>query len=136
MNGEPPVGRRLLREAALLALLWAVYSVGRWVAAQHAGNAFVHADEVWAFERLLQMPSEAQLQGWLMRWPTALRGANGFYAWVHVPTEDGATDEARLARVCLAGERWRTDGPPLAELLEVVDRTEERLREGRLTEAC
>ncbi len=57
-------------------------------------------------------------------------------AWVHVPTEDGATDEERLARVCLDGERWRTDGPPLAELLEVVDRTEERLREGTLTEAC
>ncbi len=57
-------------------------------------------------------------------------------AWVHVPTEDGATGDERLARVCLEGERWRTDGPPLAELLEVVDRTEERLREGRLTEAC
>ena len=57
-------------------------------------------------------------------------------AWVHIPTEDGATDEERLARVCLDGESWRTDGPPLAELLEVVDRTEERLREGSLTEAC
>jgi hypothetical protein len=57
-------------------------------------------------------------------------------AWVQVPTEDGATDEERLARVCLDGESWRTDGPPLAELLEVVDRTEERLREGSLTEAC
>ena len=57
-------------------------------------------------------------------------------AWVHVPTEDGATDDGRLARVCLDGKSWRTDGPPLAELLEVVDRTEERLREGRLTEAC
>ena len=57
-------------------------------------------------------------------------------AWVQVPTEDGATDDERLARVCLDGESWRTDGPPLAELLEVVDRTEERLREGSLTEAC
>ena len=57
-------------------------------------------------------------------------------AWVQVPTDDEATDEERLARVCLDGESWRTDGPPLAELLEVVDRTEERLREGRLTEAC
>ena len=56
-------------------------------------------------------------------------------AWVHIPTEDGADDE-RLARVCLDGESWRTDGPPLAELLEVVDRTEEQLREGSLTEAC
>jgi hypothetical protein len=57
-------------------------------------------------------------------------------AWVHIPTEDGADDDERLARVCLEGERWRTDGPPLAELLEVVDQTEERLREGSLTEAC
>jgi hypothetical protein len=57
-------------------------------------------------------------------------------AWVHIPTEDGADAEGRLARVCLDGERWRTDGPPLAELLEVVDRAEERLREGSLTEAC
>jgi hypothetical protein len=57
-------------------------------------------------------------------------------AWVQVPTDDEATDDERLARVCLEGERWRTDGPPLAELLEVVDRTEERLREGSLTEAC
>ena len=57
-------------------------------------------------------------------------------AWVHIPTEDEATDDERLAQVCLDGERWRTDGPPLAELLEVVDRTEERLREGSLTEAC
>ncbi len=57
-------------------------------------------------------------------------------AWVHVPTEDGVTGEERLAQVCLDGESWRTDGPPLAELLEVVDRTEERLREGSLTEAC
>jgi hypothetical protein len=57
-------------------------------------------------------------------------------AWVQVPTEDEATGDERLAQVCLDGESWRTDGPPLAELLEVVDRTEERLREGRLTEAC
>jgi hypothetical protein len=39
-------------------------------------------------------------------------------------------------RVCLDGRRWRIEGPPLAELLEVVDRTEERLREGSLTETC
>ena len=57
-------------------------------------------------------------------------------AWVHIPTEDGADAEGLLARVCVDGESWRTEGPPLAELLEVVDRTEERLREGSLTEAC
>src|SRR4028118_1413685 len=35
-------------------------------------------------------------------------------AWVQVPTEDGATDEERLARGCLNGGSWRTDGPALA----------------------
>ena len=61
-------------------------------------------------------------------------GARG--AWVEIPTDDEASDEERLAKVCVDGERWRSDGPPLAELLEVIDQTEERLREGSLTEAC
>ncbi len=61
-------------------------------------------------------------------------GARG--AWVHIPTDDAASEEERLAGVCVDGESWRTDGPPLSELLEVIDRTEERLREGSLTEAC
>ena len=57
-------------------------------------------------------------------------------AWVQIPTDDGASDDERLAEVCLDGKRWRTEGPPLAELLEVIDEAEERLREGDLTEAC
>ncbi len=57
-------------------------------------------------------------------------------AWVEIPTDDQARDDERLAQVCLDGEQWRTDGPPLAELIEVIDHTEERLREGSLTEAC
>jgi hypothetical protein len=61
-------------------------------------------------------------------------GARG--AWVQVPTDDEASDEERLARVCLDGEGWRTEGPPLAELLGVIDEAEERLREGSLTGAC
>ena len=61
-------------------------------------------------------------------------GARG--AWVHIPTEDGLGDEERLARICLNGEHWRTDGPPLSELLEVLDETHKRLREGELSEAC
>jgi hypothetical protein len=85
VNGEPPLRRRLLREAVLLALLWVAYSIGRWVAAQHAGNAFVHADEVWSLERLLLLPNEADLQAWLMQWPAAVRVSNAYYAWVHFP---------------------------------------------------
>jgi hypothetical protein len=61
-------------------------------------------------------------------------GARG--AWVHIPTEDGLGEEERLAGICLEGERWRTDGPPLSELLKVLDETHRRLREGELEEAC
>jgi hypothetical protein len=57
-------------------------------------------------------------------------------AWVHIPTDDGLEDDERLARICLDGEHWRTQGPPLKELLEVLDETHERLREGTLSEAC
>ena len=63
-------------------------------------------------------------------------GAAGCSAWVHVPTEDGLGDDERLARICLDGERWRADGPPLVELLGVLDETEDRLREGSLSGAC
>jgi len=57
-------------------------------------------------------------------------------AWVHIPTDDGLEDGERLARICLDGEKWRTDGPPLSELLAVLDETQKRLREGDLSEAC
>jgi hypothetical protein len=63
--------------------------------------------------------------------PSTRRGA-----WVHIPSDDGLEDDERLARICLDGEHWRTDGPPLKELLEVLDETHERLREGTLSEAC
>jgi hypothetical protein len=63
--------------------------------------------------------------------PSTRRGA-----WVHIPSDDGMEDDERLARICLEGEHWRTDGPPLSELLEVLDETHARLREGTLSEAC
>jgi hypothetical protein len=63
--------------------------------------------------------------------PSTRRGA-----WVHIPSDDGLEDDERLARICLEGEHWRTDGPPLSELLEVLDETHARLREGTLSEAC
>ena len=57
-------------------------------------------------------------------------------AWVQIPTDDGLEDEERLAEICLDGEHWRTDGPPLSELLAVIDEAQERLRKGNLSEAC
>jgi hypothetical protein len=57
-------------------------------------------------------------------------------AWVQIPTDEELEEEERLARICLDGEHWRTEGPPLAELLEILDETHERLHEGELSEAC
>ena len=57
-------------------------------------------------------------------------------AWVHIPTDDEADDEERLARMCLEGERWDTEGPTLGEILYVVDETRRRLRERRLAGTC
>src|SRR5215203_6919354 len=31
-------------------------------------------------------------------------------AWVHIPSDDGLEDDERLARICLDGEHWRTEG--------------------------
>ena len=60
----------------------------------------------------------------------------GHGAWVHIPTDDRTGDDERLAEICLDGERWRTDGPPLSELLAVIDETQERMREGSLSGSC
>ena len=59
----------------------------------------------------------------------------GCGAWVQIPTDEAKEDD-NIAQVCLDGERWRTDGPPLSELLAVIDEAYERLREGILSEAC
>ncbi len=62
--------------------------------------------------------------------------SGGRGAWVQVPTEDGAEGEERLARLCLEGERWDTEGPALGEILAVIDETQRRLRERDLTATC
>ena len=67
---------------------------------------------------------------------TAEGHPGGRGAWVQVPTDDGAYDDRRLARLCLEGERWDTEGPTLGEILGVVDETRRRLRERRLTGTC
>jgi hypothetical protein len=52
-------------------------------------------------------------------------------AWVQVPTDDEP-----LARLCLEGERWNTEGPTLGEILDVVDETRRRLSRRRLAGTC
>lgn len=60
----------------------------------------------------------------------------GSGAWVHIPTGEATEEEERLARICLDGEHWWSDGPPLSELLGIIDEAHERFREGSLSEAC
>jgi hypothetical protein len=52
-------------------------------------------------------------------------------AWVAAPI-----DTSRPAEICLDGEVWNTHGPPLSEVLEIIDETEARLSEGRLVGGC
>jgi hypothetical protein len=59
----------------------------------------------------------------------------GSGAWVHIPTDDPAVEET-FARICLDGEHWWSKGPPLSELLEVIDEAHERLHRGSLSESC
>jgi hypothetical protein len=68
--------------------------------------------------------------------PNGDHPAAGSGAWVQVPTDDPAEDHARLARMCLDGEHWSTEGPSLSELLAVIDEARERLRQGTLSSDC
>jgi hypothetical protein len=60
----------------------------------------------------------------------------GSGAWVQIPTDDPSENYGRLARMCLDGEHWWTEGPPLSEVLAVIDETQERLHRERLSGDC
>lgn len=76
---------RLLRELGLLSVLYAVYAVGRMLAAQHTGAANTNAADVWAIERVMFLPNERSLQHWALAWPELIRAANSYYVMVHFP---------------------------------------------------
>jgi hypothetical protein len=76
---------RILREIALLALLFGVYNLGRFLSAEHAGSAFRHAHELIRWEAWLGLPSEASLQHQALRVDGLADVANTFYATVHFP---------------------------------------------------
>ena len=63
--------------------------------------------------------------------PIASARSVGTGAWVMAPV-----DTSRPAEICLDGEAWSTHGPPLSEVLEIIDETEARLHEGRLVGGC
>ncbi|MFI5708715.1 phosphatase PAP2 family protein [Kribbella sp. NPDC051620] len=77
--------KRVVREIALLAVLFGIYNLGRLISAHHAGSAFIHADEVRHFQAWLGLPTEAQVQQVALQVPDLARTANRYYAMVHFP---------------------------------------------------
>ncbi|MFI5693222.1 phosphatase PAP2 family protein [Kribbella sp. NPDC051586] len=76
---------RIVREVALLAALFGVYNLGRFLSAEHSGSAFKHAHELIRWEAWLGLPSEATLQHHALQVDGLARAANAFYATVHFP---------------------------------------------------
>ncbi len=87
----PELGRhrggiwRIVKEIALLAVLFGVYNLGRFLSAEHAGSAFRHADELIRWEAWLGLPSEATIQHHALKIDGLAQLANVFYASVHFP---------------------------------------------------
>lgn len=83
---EPhPRLKRIIREIALLAVLFGVYNLGRLISAHHAGSAFEHADALRHVQTLIGLPSEARVQELALQVPDLARAANRYYAGVHFP---------------------------------------------------
>jgi hypothetical protein len=83
---EHQAGRhRVLREVVLLAVLFGIYNLGRFVSAKHAGAAFLNADALIHFQAGLGLPSEANVQSLALRIPGLAQFANRYYAGVHFP---------------------------------------------------
>jgi len=78
-----PVVRAVL-ELALLAVLFELYRLGRLLARGESAAAYSHALRVHHLERILQLPSEATLQG-LVPSDALLHAANIYYVSVHFP---------------------------------------------------
>ncbi len=79
------LGRRIVRELPLMAVLYVVYQLGRVVAGEHASAAFHNAEQIWNIERWLRLPNEAAIQLWAWDWPELIRASNGYYAAAHFP---------------------------------------------------
>lgn len=77
--------KRIVREVLLLAFLFGVYNLGRYISAGHAGEAFAHADTLIHLQTQLGLPSEASIQRAALSIPDLAQAANRYYAFVHFP---------------------------------------------------
>ncbi|MFG2296473.1 phosphatase PAP2 family protein [Streptomyces sp. NPDC048603] len=90
IEAGPPAGpgaarRRLIREAVLVAVLFAVYKAGRTLSADRTDDAFRNAEWIWDAERALRLPGEGSVQGLLLHGDSFVYAANCYYAAVHFP---------------------------------------------------
>jgi len=76
---------RIVREIALLAVLFGVYNLGRFLSAEHSGSAYEHAHDLIRWEAWLGLPSEASIQRQVLTIDGLAQVANVFYASVHFP---------------------------------------------------
>jgi PAP2 superfamily len=73
-----PVSRpHLVPELLLVAALYMIYSVGRYLAAP--AGAYAHASSLWHFERWVHLPNEASVQDLALHWPRLVDLANLHY---------------------------------------------------------
>ena len=74
-----------VREVLLILVLFLAYKAGRLAVASDVQEAGANARDVWHLERMLHLPSEHLVQGWLLQSHALTRLANEFYAFVHFP---------------------------------------------------
>jgi hypothetical protein len=82
---QHPVLKRVLREVALLGILFGVYNLGRFLSSKHTGSAFANADALIHLESRLGLPSESDVQQVALSVPDLADWANRFYEYVHFP---------------------------------------------------
>jgi hypothetical protein len=75
----------LLREAAIVMVLYSVWGIAGEVAVTEPTGAVARAHWVWNVERALHLPNESWLQAGIITHSLLVQAANIYYAIVHVP---------------------------------------------------
>jgi hypothetical protein len=74
-----------LAEAALVLALYAVWRLAGSLSVLHTAGALARGRDIWRFERLLHLPSEAWVQRSVLAHPPLVRALDTYYAVAHVP---------------------------------------------------
>ncbi|WP_344890534.1 phosphatase PAP2 family protein [Actinomadura meridiana] len=85
LTGGPGGRPRPIPELLLIAVLFALYKLGRLLANDRVAEAFDNARDVWGLERDLRLPDETEVQHALLNSDALVHLANGYYAFVHFP---------------------------------------------------